>query len=109
MLCVCRKGLPSPRCISELIDSAWVVIVPGQKCIKKQKTNKQCFNKKIKPTIANENVNDSDNFGNKNGSVDYNPTNDRSMIDLIRESMIKERPWNDDTQTILLNQVLSRR
>ena len=23
-----------PRCRSELIDSAWVVIVPGQKCIK---------------------------------------------------------------------------
>ena len=30
-----RKRLPSPRCISELIDSAWVVIVPGQKCLKK--------------------------------------------------------------------------
>ena len=30
-----RKRLSSPRCRSELIDSAWVVIVPGQKCIKK--------------------------------------------------------------------------
>ena len=29
--CVCRKRL------SELIDSAWVVIVPGQKCIKKRR------------------------------------------------------------------------
>ena len=28
---VCRKRLSSPRCRSELIDSAWVVIVPGQK------------------------------------------------------------------------------
>ena len=28
---VCRKRLFSPRCRSELIDSAWVVIVPGQK------------------------------------------------------------------------------
>ena len=33
--CMCRKRLSSPRCRSELIDSAWVVIVPGQKCIKK--------------------------------------------------------------------------
>ena len=32
--CVCRKRLFRPRCRSELIDSAWVVIVPGQKCIK---------------------------------------------------------------------------
>ena len=32
---MCRKGLSCPRCRSELIDSAWVVIVPGQKCIKK--------------------------------------------------------------------------
>ena len=32
---MCRKHLSSPRCRSELIDSAWVVIVPGQKCIKK--------------------------------------------------------------------------
>ena len=32
MLCVvCRERLSSPRCRSELIDSAWVVIVPGQK------------------------------------------------------------------------------
>ena len=29
--CVCRKRLSSPRCRSELIDSAWVFIVPGQK------------------------------------------------------------------------------
>ena len=28
---LCRKRLPSPRCRSELIDSAWVVIVPGPK------------------------------------------------------------------------------
>ena len=33
--CVCRKLLSSPRCRSELIDSAWAVNVPGQKCIKK--------------------------------------------------------------------------
>ena len=26
--------MSSPRCRSELSDSAWVVIVPGQKCIK---------------------------------------------------------------------------
>ena len=32
---MCRKCLSSPRGRSELIDSAWVVIVPGQKCIKK--------------------------------------------------------------------------
>ena len=32
---VCRKRLSSPRCRSELIDSAWVVIVPGQKKEKK--------------------------------------------------------------------------
>ena len=31
---MCRRRLSSPRCRSELIDSAWVVIVPGQKCIK---------------------------------------------------------------------------
>ena len=30
---MCRKYQSSPRCRSELIDSAWVVIVPGQKCI----------------------------------------------------------------------------
>ena len=33
---MCRKRLSIPRCRSELIDSAWVVIVHGQKCIKKQ-------------------------------------------------------------------------
>ena len=33
---MCRKRLSCPRCRSELIDSAWVVIVPGQKCIKKK-------------------------------------------------------------------------
>ena len=33
---MCCKRLSSPRCRSELIDSAWVVIVPGQKYIKKQ-------------------------------------------------------------------------
>ena len=32
---VCRKRLSSPRCRSELIDSAWVVIVAGQEIIKK--------------------------------------------------------------------------
>ena len=31
---MCRKRLSSPICRSELIDSAWVVIVPGHKCIK---------------------------------------------------------------------------
>ena len=41
---VCRKRLSSPRCRSELIDFAWVVIVPGQKCIKKKnKKNKYTF------------------------------------------------------------------
>ena len=35
--CVCRKRLSSPRCRSELIDSAWVVIVPGQKYINNKK------------------------------------------------------------------------
>ena len=39
---MCRKRLSSPRCRSELIDSAWVVIVPGQKCIKiLKKTGKE--------------------------------------------------------------------
>ena len=33
---MCRKCLSSPRCRSELIDSAWVVIVPGEKCIKNE-------------------------------------------------------------------------
>ena len=33
---MCRKRLSSPRCRSELINSAWVVIVPGQKCINKK-------------------------------------------------------------------------
>ena len=32
---MCRKHLSSPRCRSKLIDSAWVVLVPGQKYIKK--------------------------------------------------------------------------
>ena len=32
---MCRKRLSSPCCRSELIGSAWVAIVPGQKCIKK--------------------------------------------------------------------------
>ena len=38
---MCHKCLSSPCCRSELIDSAWVVIVPGQKCIKKQTNKKQ--------------------------------------------------------------------
>ena len=33
---MCRKRLSSPRCRFELIESAWVVIVPGQKCMKKK-------------------------------------------------------------------------
>ena len=37
---MCRKRLSSPRCRSELIDSASVVIVPGQKCINKNKLKK---------------------------------------------------------------------
>ena len=36
---MCRKSLPSPRCRSELIDSAWVVIVPAQKYITKKHNN----------------------------------------------------------------------
>ena len=32
---MCRKRQSSPRRRSELIDSAWVVIVSGQKCMKK--------------------------------------------------------------------------
>ena len=36
---MCRKRLSSPRCRSELIDSAWVVIVPGQNCINRKKRN----------------------------------------------------------------------
>ena len=35
MLCVCCKRLSSPLCRYVLIDYAKVVIVPGQKCIKK--------------------------------------------------------------------------
>ena len=35
--CVCRKCLSSPSCRSELIDSTWVVIFPGYKCINKKK------------------------------------------------------------------------
>ena len=38
VVCVVKRK-SSPRCRSELIDSAWVVIVPGQKCIKKKKSN----------------------------------------------------------------------
>ena len=41
MVCVCRKHLSSPRCRSELIDSALVVIVPGQKCMKKERKKKK--------------------------------------------------------------------
>ena len=36
---MCRKRLSSPRCRSELIESAWVVIVPGQKCMYIKKMN----------------------------------------------------------------------
>ena len=46
---------------------------------------KQCFNKKVKPAIANEKVNETNNFENKNDSLDdinYNPTNDRNIIDI---------------------------
>ena len=36
VVCVVNVCPVSPRCRSELIDSAWVIIiVPGQKCIKK--------------------------------------------------------------------------
>ena len=40
--CVCRKRLSSPR-RSGLIDSAWVVIIPGQKCIKKLVSQKRGY------------------------------------------------------------------
>ena len=38
---MCRKRLSSPRCRSDLIDSACAVIVPGQKCIKKSGSSSQ--------------------------------------------------------------------
>ena len=40
---MCRKRLSSPRCRYELIDSAWVVIVPGQKCINKKTKKQHCL------------------------------------------------------------------
>ena len=51
-----RKRLSSPRCRSELIDSAWVVIVPGQKCIKKLKTNMNSMALRQSPCIIPMNV-----------------------------------------------------
>ena len=36
---MCCRCVSSPRCRSELIDSAWVVNVPGQKCTKKTRFN----------------------------------------------------------------------
>ena len=41
--CMCRKRMSSPRCRSELIDPAWAVIVPGQKCIKNKKKRKKKY------------------------------------------------------------------
>ena len=40
---VCRKRLSSPRCRPELIDSAWVVIDPGRKYIKKKKIKEEKY------------------------------------------------------------------
>ena len=51
---MCRKRLSSPRCRSELIDSAWVVIVPGQKCIKKKKKKGLSYRKKTLKNIVRE-------------------------------------------------------
>ena len=63
---MCRKRLSSPRCRSELIDSAWVVIVPGQKCI----------NKKVNNTM--ENKGDTEN-------------KDMDLISMIKNVVLDER------------------
>ena len=65
MLCVSQTS--DPRCRSELIDSVWVVIVPGQKCIKKQQ-KKLAHNKLVIISashtlqISEENPNDREDF-----------------------------------------------
>ena len=56
-----RKRLSSPRCRSELIDSAWVVIVPGQNALKKTKNGYDTFEGEIyglmsEPPLNNLNV-----------------------------------------------------
>ena len=53
-------------CRSELIDSAWVVVVPGQKCIKKIKKitiqvwKTQHGNKTFENNLKNENNDDDE-------------------------------------------------
>ena len=53
---MCRKRLFSPRCRSELIDSAWVVIVPGQKCINKKKEKRICLTSVYLSWLSNYNT-----------------------------------------------------
>ena len=66
---------------------------------------KGCFQKKINPSIANTEDNDC-NISKSGDKINYHdPTNDNNMIEFIKDSMIKEKKFNDDLQKILIDQV----
>ena len=41
----------------------------------------------------------------KTSGTNSEPANDRSIIDLIKDNMFKEKKWNDGIQSILKDQV----
>ena len=68
---------------------------------------KECFRRKINPAIAD--MKDNDSNINVNETTDSNYQNDliddRNWIELIKDSMTKERMWNEDMQTVLKAEV----
>ena len=53
---VCRKRLSSSRCRSELIKTAWVVIVPGQKMHKQMAIpSKRAYTRENSPSFGTNN------------------------------------------------------
>ena len=67
---------------------------------------KSCFHKKINPATPNDN--NESILNNNNGITDVNyddQSNDRTMIDIIKQNMLNERKWNEDMQIILKEQL----
>ena len=97
---MCRKRLSSPRCRSELIDSAWAVIVPGQKCINN--------NKKIIIRDYNSRLGDMNILSQKTLKWKYAPNVDDVVKNHGLKSFMDNSPDNiiktlDENLTSILN------
>ena len=79
----------------------------GQSRLNKGALCKNCFQKKVKSVDRNVESNGSVHSIDIKTTNDINsePANDKSIIDLIKDNMCKEKKWNDEIQVILKDQV----